>query len=350
MRLVDTFLFSEPHEADVLWVKLNVEDHLVDEWIVVDNSYTYQGQYKGHHLKRILLADDRFTRFRPKLHLIETEFALDTRATNGMILDSEALQIERPQRAAAVPYLLAKYDDDDYVLISDVDECLDTEDFRRRRLLLQKLKAGGDIILVPRIRYWFDYDNRGLARRCTPLVSVRQVKRDSRLNHYRERGLMTPVVWKRDVIFEYSYCFSRDKIMRKFDTFGHTGFEQPEVDAALRYNQRPTSRRRERQLDWSAENWFVKRNLNSRNSPAFVREHLAELKTNVVSVEYKRNRLDDYPQYFPRNRAKRFIKWASLYGRMYSGLIKHNTSGYVGPARRFKARTASLIRRGVHPD
>lgn len=324
MRLVDTFLFSEPHEADVLWVKLNIEDHLVAEWIVVENSYTHQGQHKGHHLNNLLLADARFARFMPKLHVIECEIGPGFQVGDRKVFDTDAVQIERAQREAAVSYILAKYEDGDYALISDVDECLDTDAPRRRRLLQSKLAKGRDIILVPRIRYWFDYDNRGLGRRCVPLVSIRQLRRDGRPNHYREQWIGTPVVWMHEMIFEYSYCYSREKIMRKFDTFIHTGFQQAELDASLRYNHRPTSQHRTRRLGWTYENWFVRRRPNSRNSPAFVRKHLTALKTNVINPDYQTNRIEGYPQYFPRRRIIRLLRWTLLYGRMYSDLLDQN--------------------------
>lgn len=346
MRLVDTFLFSEPHEADVLWVKLNVEDALIQEWVVVENSYTHQGEHKGHHLNELLRSDQRFAQFLPKLHVIECAIRLGERTSDGRVFDGVAQDVERAQREAATSYLIDKYDDLDYVLISDVDECLDAEPSRRRRLLRRKISNGGDLILVPRIRYWFDYDNRGLGRRCVPLVSIAQIRRDGRLNHYRESWIGTPVVWRHDMIFEYSYCYSREKIQRKFDTFIHTGFESSEIDAALRYNHRPTSQHRSRQLAWTNEDWFVRRRLRSRNSPAFVRTHLSQLKTSVVDPAFSENRMADFPEFFPRNRSMRVMRWTSLYARMYLTLLNANTREYTTPLRQLKALVAARIKRG----
>jgi hypothetical protein len=348
MRFVDTFLFSEPHEADVLWVKLNVEDHLVHEWVVVENAYTHQGGYKGHYLNELVLADERFDRFLPKLQVIESDIKPDFPVGGRTVLDSEAVRIERAQREAALPHLLEKYADQDYVLISDVDECMDTEAAKRRRLLRSKVATGEDIILVPRIRYCFDYDNRKLARRCVPLVSIKQLKRDGRLNHYREQLLVTPVIWKHEMVFEYSYCYPRDSILRKYETMSHVGFERADLDIALRHNHRHISEYRmsrygSRPLDWTAETWFVKRRLNSRNSPAFVREHFAELRTDVVSPDYKRNRMETYPQYFPKSRVRRARNWVVLYRNMYIDLVVHNSRAY----RRVLAgrKIASALRR-----
>jgi hypothetical protein len=328
MRLVDTFPFAEPHEADVLWVKLSVEEPLIDEWVVVENSYTHQGQYKGYFFNDLIARDARFSRFVSKLHVIECDIKPSFEVDGRKVFDSDAIQMDRAQRAAALPYLLNKYADPDYVLISDVDECLDMTAARRRRLLRRKLDKGEDIILVPRIRYWFDFDNRALGRRCVPLVSIRQLRRDGGINEYRERWLGEPAIWRHEMVFEYSYCFSRDGITRKYETFIHTGFEQDEIDAALRCNFRPISKHRPRSLEWTHEQWFVKRRLNSRNSPAFVREHLSELKTNVLSADYRKNRREAFPQYFPRSRVRRARRWVVLYGGMYAYLLEHNSRAY----------------------
>lgn len=321
MRLIDAFVFSEPHEADVLWVKLNVEAGLVAHWVAVENSYTFQGEYKGHHLRELMASDARFASFRSRLHVVECEMAPHFDPGSGPVTDADALTIERLQRDSSVEHLLSTCDDSDWVLVSDVDECLDVTAPKRRRLLLKKLAGAGDLVLVPRIRYWFDFDNRGLARRCVPLVSIAALRRDPRLYAIREQHIARPVLWRHEMVFEYSYCFPREKILRKFETFSHAGFIAAEVDDALRYNHRPNSHLRARRLAWDAENWFLTRRLNSRNSPAFVREHLAELSTGVVARDYRVNRVRDFPEFFPEARARRSFRWLALFARLYADTL-----------------------------
>ncbi len=36
MKIIDTFPFSEPYEAEILLLKLQIEDSFVDEWIIVE--------------------------------------------------------------------------------------------------------------------------------------------------------------------------------------------------------------------------------------------------------------------------------------------------------------------------
>jgi len=347
MKFVDTLLFAEPHEADLLWVKLNVEEDLFEEWVVVEGSHTHQGEHKGFHLNQLLATDHRFDRFRTRIHVIELDMTPRIADPDRKVFDDEALTVERTQRDAAVPYLVEHYEDDDHVLISDVDECLDAASPSRRRLLRAKAEHSDGVVLVPRIRYWFDYDNRWLARRCVPLVTIGQLKIDPGLEAYRERSLNTPIVWRHEMVFEYSFCFPREHIMRKFDTFIHTGFEPEEVDEALRYNHRPTSRHRARLLRWTADDWFVKRRLTPRNSPAFVRRHLDELRTGVVDPAYRRNRRQAFPEYFPRRHTARIVKWLDLYARLYLDVLARNphTEQWTRRARAVGRRARRLGRR-----
>lgn len=327
MRFVDTFLFSEPHESDVLWVKLNVEDKLIDEWVVVENSHTHQGRYKGFFFNDLIANEPRFHQFRSKIHVIESDIVPHFDPDDRKIFDSDATQIDRAQRAKAVPYIVDNYDDQDYVLLSDVDECLDADSATRRRLLRRKVRRGEDHVLVPRIRYWFDYDNRWSTRRCVNLVSVRQLKKNGDLDTYlQERS--RPVIWRHEMMFEYSFCFSREGIDRKMDSFLHTGFSPEDVETALRYNHRPISAHRPRQLSLNLEWWFEKRRLTPRNSPAFVRKNLALLRTDVVSRHYRKNRVDDFPQLFPRSRFKRMRNSFELHGAMYASNLSYNSRRY----------------------
>ena len=328
MKLVDTFLFSEPHEADVLWVKLNVESHVFHEWVVVENSYTMQGQYKGYFFKDIVNTDERFCEFLDKIHVVESDIKPEVDGKESNSVYNEPAELERAQRCMAVQYLLDKYSDDDCVMISDVDECLDTESDKRRKLLFEKIQTGQDLILLPRIRYWFDYDNRWLVRRCVPLVTIRQIKKDNRIYHYRKKWLGTPVVWRHEMVFEYSYCFTKHGIMRKYQTFAHTGYMKEDIDRALILNCVPVPKNTPGKKHRAYEKWFVKRNLNSRNSPEFVRKNIDYLQTGVISKNYAQNRMKEYPKVFPRNPFRRLQRAICLYKDLYGYILWENSNAY----------------------
>jgi len=60
-KIVDSFLFSEVYETELLLLKFILENEGVDEWIILENSYSFQGNYTGLHAQKILDADDGLT-------------------------------------------------------------------------------------------------------------------------------------------------------------------------------------------------------------------------------------------------------------------------------------------------
>ena len=70
MKILDFFLFSETYEKELLLLKLELEDAGVDEWLLLENAYSFQGAYTGLHAKALLDADPRFNRFRHKISII----------------------------------------------------------------------------------------------------------------------------------------------------------------------------------------------------------------------------------------------------------------------------------------
>ena len=62
-RIVDAFLFSEPHEKEVLLVKLNLGARHVTEWVLIENEYTHQGGLKALHAREWIDGEPRFDPF-----------------------------------------------------------------------------------------------------------------------------------------------------------------------------------------------------------------------------------------------------------------------------------------------
>ena len=47
MKIIDTFLFSEPHEEKVLLAKLHAEYEIVDQFILIESPFDFRGKPKG---------------------------------------------------------------------------------------------------------------------------------------------------------------------------------------------------------------------------------------------------------------------------------------------------------------
>ena len=70
MKIVNTFIFGEPHETELLLLKLRLESNLVHEWVITESAFTFQGEPKDFHAENILNGDHRFREFVPRIKII----------------------------------------------------------------------------------------------------------------------------------------------------------------------------------------------------------------------------------------------------------------------------------------
>lgn len=296
MKIIDTFLFSEPMEANLLLVKFNCEYDYVDKFILMENTYTSKGEYKGIFAQQLLTSDKRFEKFLDKIHIISA----DENVAEG-VDETANFKRENWQRTICADYLFANYSDEDYIMISDTDELIDFSDEKRRQAVfsgLSNLPYNG-ICSLRRQRYWFDFDNICYHNALwIPLVSIGFIKIYG-AHAFLARQYETPRLDTGDIIcgFEYSYCLrSSDELLVKKITFPHTGFVKKDIEDALEINSwiRSPIRGEYIQLD-KREEWFETIPLTEDNSPKYVRDNLEWLKTHVVNKNYKENRKKKYP-------------------------------------------------------
>lgn len=308
MRILDVFCYSEPYEADLLWIKFNLEDSFVDEWIIIENTFTHQGVFKGLTLKRLLQDDMRFHPFLHKVKAIEADIKPSRSFEDKpLVFDHIAIPMEEAQRAMADSYILEKYDGDDYIFISDLDESLDFTDSRKIHYFLSKIK-NKNLVRVPRNRFWYDFDNYWLKVSYTPIVTIKYFKESRKsLSKIRIENQGHGCNWAKRICFEYSYCFDEEGLKRKFSTFFHTGYTQDEIQKGIGCNMRPASKERGDQVSLHLIWWMKKVKLNKRNSPGFIREHFEYLRTRLVPDSYPVNRAIYFPKYFSKNRFFEFL-------------------------------------------
>jgi hypothetical protein len=302
MKIIDTFMFSEPYETDVLWVKLNVENTGVDEWVIIENAYTFQGDFKGHFLKDILKNDKRFSQFLDKIKLIETSYTfsainqIDTMAVNEVM----AFKAEFKQREASKEYILNKYSPKDWVFLSDTDECLDLSN-GKLKLLMNKLNTvDRNLVKIPGVKYIYDYDNIVIANRSTPIVRLdneilKEV--DYSFGEIRKKNVNGTNSWAKEMVFEYSFCFNKEGIEKKLNSFAHTGADFKKWKIGLELNCLPSRDGAIPSLN-KIKSWHHSVSLNRFNSPQFVRDNISLLKTGIIDTNFKTNRKKRKPQYF----------------------------------------------------
>src|SRR5689334_18168315 len=134
-KIVDSFLFSEPYEKELLLLKLQLEDKGIDEWVILENAYTLQGEKKGFHARHVLESDKRFLPYLNKITIIEKEYETKL-LPKHIILDEFSFKAEHAQRDFGYEYFIRKCKEEDWIMISDVDEMMDfTEPARYNELI-----------------------------------------------------------------------------------------------------------------------------------------------------------------------------------------------------------------------
>jgi hypothetical protein len=322
MRIIDTFLFSEPFEKEVLLVKFNSGGDRIHEWVLIENSYTHQGDYKGLYAAEMLASDDRFKPFLSRIKVISGDLVFKKLDYDNKASDKQGISQEWQQRDLVKEYLLEKYAEGDYFLISDTDECLDlSSSDENYHLLISKIKENRNgVTQIPRRRYWYDFDNVWNESRSVPIVSLTYLKLNSTksLGEIRVANFGPCKPWERWILFEYSFCFSRDLLLRKYQTFAHVGIYDEDIDIALKCNHIPVIKGDRDTISRNPKFWLTKVQLNESNSPAYVRANYSMLRTDIVDVSYITNRKLYYSNVFS---IMGLIAWRIEHLRIIGGKI-----------------------------
>ena len=301
-KIVDSFLFSEVFEKELLLLKFILEDPYVEEWILLENAYSFQGEYKGLHAKNLLDSDDRFTPYRNRITIIAKEIQPEV-LNKELVQDEKAFKVEFWQRDLAHDYFINKYSDADWIIISDVDEALDFTDETRCNELFERIESDEQGVLhVCTKRYWFDFDNEYKILYGIPMCTKKYLLQNGKKLHdvRFEYHADLKMEWNNIIGFEYSSCFDSGNIFRKLETGSHMGFSEENLKKALFCNHRVISEKRKRTLKPTDKFMLDTITLNERNSPKYVRDHLLKLKTNNIDPNYLENRMKAYPKLYSR--------------------------------------------------
>jgi hypothetical protein len=314
-------MFSEPYEAELLLLKLEMESDIVDEWIVIESAYTFQGEYKGHYLKNIVTADSRFQRYRSKITICEenenhnrfylmpplgylnryVKLRIPKFRSQLVALSEEAgFFAEKNQREVVIDRLVRNYEDEDYLILTDVDEMLDGTDGGKREAILGVLKSSEPSFKVRRKIFMYDFDNVTFRKRYSPVLNIAAIKKmKSQIRHWVAQHIRTRLIWggmkeikfDKDLFYEFSYCFDKSKIIRKEKTYAHTGRGEVAIERALLCNHSFRDINMiNQEFIASKEDWFEKIDVSTNNLPSIVVDRFESFRTNSVAANYKEMR------------------------------------------------------------
>jgi len=308
-------MFSEEYERDLLLLKLTVENPFISKWVIVENSYTFQGQRKNKYLDQII-NEKEFDKFRDKIHLISLDknFHLDYEPSLFLVVkrrvkrwlnqflgrkyelipysEFAAFHCEIEQRYAAERYIAENFDNDDIVFPGDTDEIWDLNDGKYKSFVEIVNKHRKPIHFFRKV-FCYDFDNYSNRERYAPVIRVRDIlKRKYAFHYYKHQGEKNIFTSTQIYFFEYTYCFSKPAMIRKLRTFAHvTDLDDSALEFSLRHNISLTTPDNANITFFNnEENICTREVLTEFNSPLYVREHFNYLSTNLIPENYLENR------------------------------------------------------------
>ena len=311
MKVIDTFLYSDPCELPALEVKIASEscpDLLC--WVVVENCYSFQGRYKGYTFESVAANSRILLIHKHKIMYVKVSiapsFSISTISHNARLAqlpssakvfrrcEEEAFRVEYSQRNAVLPalrYIASRLNEKAAVLISDADELVDLSDPDKHHLIMKALAAVDGSLTVRRFKYQYDFDNTWpeSQTRLLCFCSLDDLVKE-RISPHQVRYQATNPYFPNDVMlaFEYSYCFSPSHILSKLSSFSHVRpFVHSDITRSLLLNMQIYAGKP------SAPLLFETIVLTDHNSPSYVRKHLAMLKTHIVNPNYLQARATD---------------------------------------------------------
>jgi hypothetical protein len=315
-------MFSNFGEIELLYAKIVTEDSLVSDWIVVEGVYSFRGDSKPLILKRSLESDSRFTPYLHRIHIVEVHENLISDFKYGvkhfilkkieffvrklffgtnfnqkrLMLEKKYFYVENKSRNAAIPKILdLSTSNDDWVLISDVDEILNLNNASIKNSVVEIMKSQDLFSLLYRQKFVFDFDNFDSQQRFTPFINIELLKSSigSKLSDFRSRFDGIPHV-NYPYVSEYTFCFNLDVIFEKYEMFPHVSPPKQKLFEALNINATPL-------YDDSSDEeirWYKKVNILDYSVPQYIVDNIDKLRTHNINRDYKENRKIKFPNLF----------------------------------------------------
>lgn len=274
---------SGEYEADLLYVKLICERPSVDKWILIESNSDFRGNPKPLCVDKIL-KQPRFAPYLSRIHVISNTDKLFE--DNWPKAELGYFQAEFRSRGLCFDYLKENFRDDDWVIMTDIDEYLDFADPTRRKILNSYFDEFSESIQIQNLKYWWQPNCLNLdPLKYIPAHPLGVLKERPHPFHHRNNHCKRLENGNYPLAFELAYCFDFNGLWSKCTTFAHDRYEEENIQnglAACSFHKRTQIGEN---FD-SVYDWFEVIELNETNSCKYVREHLDELNPNTVSKDY----------------------------------------------------------------
>jgi len=343
MKIYSVCKFVGIDEDDILLrIKIENEKDLVDEWILIMNKRRWNGDVINNASFEKIISKKFYEPYKNRIICIKIEVSpwdktfpiwdeglskfcnpqdqksnyeyyralcreKDT-SENRKHLERFMLSTARHHSSFAYDYLMKKAKAKDIILISDLDESIDTTIKYKKEMIqtflsrISKLEVGGRIL---RHKFQYDYINSWPEESYRPLqekgtrwihsVSWKLIKEYGRyaFQDFRALDMRNNLVSNEaSLAFEYTLCCGLTELKNKFKYNGHAnGTSELDIITALKLNRSciDTSKLSYSEilakLNTSMNFEFIK-NLDERRSSKYILDNLTALRTYNVPANY----------------------------------------------------------------
>lgn len=212
IKIYDCFLFF--NENDLLEVRLNELNSIVDYFVIVESSHTFTKNHKG-----FLLDLKRFDKFKNKIIYMQNGDVV--RSPNPW--ETERFQRNKISEGFNLPFLPIKGQDTDLIILSDLDEIPKRDKIIESFYEIYKNNIKYIRLILDNYYYKFDNKMNGPDDKCSAPIITKKQYLDMPMQDFRTKIPKDQCFFIQEGGWHYSY-FYKDiaDIMKKISSYSHT--------------------------------------------------------------------------------------------------------------------------------
>lgn len=220
MKIIDAFTFY--NEFDILQLRLEYLNDIVDYFIISESNYTHSGKPKPYYLNEVL--DKIPEEIRKKIISLHYEPDISTfkfpEKVSQWDYDDDYWKLERQQRNF-ISQNLSSFGDNDLFMLSDVDE------IPRKEIIQQILFKGIDKNLCVAAKcemFYYNFTTLSSSDWAGTTFSTIQIAKEKSCDYLRTYRFRLPSISHGG--WHFSYLGNPDHIANKLSSFAHQEYNQ----------------------------------------------------------------------------------------------------------------------------
>lgn len=228
MKVIDSFMFF--NEFDILKLRLNYLNDVVDYFIISESNYTHSGKSKPYYLDDIIqeLPNEIVNKIiRIKYEPDITQFSLNKKP-DCCDLENDFWRLERTQRNNITNYL-ADFSPNDLLMVSDVDEIPRKETVKEYKEIFENYCGNAlpdDFMFrCMMMSFYYNFNTYCGDRWCGTTISTVNNARQKSCDYFRNGTDFYPI---EDGGYHFSTLGDVNHIRNKIQSFAHQEYNKEE--------------------------------------------------------------------------------------------------------------------------